>query len=144
MLNAHKHRHSKRDSRMYVWPPSHLHFRHSPGRKAPKREERGKKRCTAGTDVVGLRGRPFRHLRFFLDMRVAEMEDYFTRAAHPKVHCGNLKGSERGRTNMMFRVAAALLCSWSCTALTLQTEGNPIRKVRGSDQFLRPCWLETP
>merc|ERR1719213_614227 len=29
----------------------------------------------------------------------------------------------------MFRVAAALLCSWSCTALTLQTEGNPIRKV---------------
>jgi hypothetical protein len=29
----------------------------------------------------------------------------------------------------MFRVAAALLCSWSCTALTLQVEANPIRKV---------------
>jgi hypothetical protein len=29
----------------------------------------------------------------------------------------------------MFRVAAALLCSWSCAALTLQVEANPIRKV---------------
>jgi hypothetical protein len=29
----------------------------------------------------------------------------------------------------MFRVAAALLLSWSCTALTLQVEANPIRKV---------------
>jgi len=29
----------------------------------------------------------------------------------------------------MMRVTALLLCSWSCAALTLQTEGNPIRKV---------------
>jgi len=29
----------------------------------------------------------------------------------------------------MFRVTALLLCSWSCAALTLQTEANPIRKV---------------
>ena len=49
VLNAHKHRLSKHDTTMYVWPPSHLHFRHSLGRKAPKREERGKKRCTTGT-----------------------------------------------------------------------------------------------
>merc|ERR1719171_1847163 len=27
------------------------------------------------------------------------------------------------------RVTALLLCSWSCAALTLQTEANPIRKV---------------
>jgi chromosome segregation ATPase len=29
----------------------------------------------------------------------------------------------------MMRVTALLLCSWSCAALTLQTEANPIRKV---------------
>merc|ERR1719265_1479019 len=29
----------------------------------------------------------------------------------------------------MFRVTALLLCGWSCQALTLQTEANPIRKV---------------
>ena len=29
----------------------------------------------------------------------------------------------------MMRVTALLLCSWSCAALTLQTEANPIRKI---------------
>ena len=29
----------------------------------------------------------------------------------------------------MTRFATLLLCSWSCAALTLQTEANPIRKV---------------
>ena len=29
----------------------------------------------------------------------------------------------------MTRFATLLLCSWSCVALTLQTEANPIRKV---------------
>ena len=29
----------------------------------------------------------------------------------------------------MIRATALLLCSWSCVALTLQMEANPIRKV---------------
>ena len=32
-------------------------------------------------------------------------------------------------TGPMIRATALLLCSWSCVALTLQMEANPIRKV---------------